>query len=198
MSRMIALYTETLEELLDNQNYGEEEQSSSLTEILDLMSKFPKFVFGEDLEFEMKDLFMHKYDIREIGAETEELFMHYWRDKTNELLMKYAPKLQMWIDNFKDLFKFTVRLELTDSTSNSDTNQNTYYLNPVNNRTENLKVSDVDKSEFSGNRIRTISRDALQTVWGKTRADIMAKIFELRDIFNDCLSEYETIFMGVI
>ena len=194
---MIAKYTETLETLLENQGYGEEEQSSSLTEILLLMSKFPNFVFGEDIELSMTDLFIKKYDIREIGAETEEMFMHFWREKTNELLMKYAPKMQKWLENFDDLFKFTVKLEREDSETYNGNVQNTYYLNPVNSSTENLKVQDVDKTNNSHGKTIKSKRDVLQSVWGKTRADIMEKILNLKDIFNDCLSEYETIFMGI-
>lgn len=182
---MIPLYTETLEQLLENQHYGGADQSAPLTEILNLMDKFPDFTFGENLSFNMKTLFIQKYDIREIGSETEELFMHFWREKTNELLMKYAPKFKMWLDNFNDLFKFTVELSYSNSSTNS------YYLNPVNKQTTDLKVSDVNKEENEG------TRDVLQTVWGKTRADIMNKIFDIKDIFNDCLSEYEVIFMGV-
>ena len=195
---MIALYTETLETLLENQNYGGAEQSAPLTEIITLMNKFPTFVFGNDISFNMLDLFIQKYDIREIGSETEELFMHFWREKTNELLMKYAPKMKMWLDNFNDLFKFTVELSYSNSGENSNEDKNTYYLNPVNNTTTNLKVSDVDKSEFSSSFNNNGTRDVLQTVWGKTRADIMNKIFDVKDIFNDCLSEFEQIFMGVL
>ena len=194
---MLVNYTETLETLLKNKHYGEESQDSSLTEILELMAKFPNFVFGEDINFSMTDLFMKKYDIREIGAETEEMFMHFWREKTNELLMKYAPKMQKWLENFDDLFKFTVKLERDENYTDTDNNQNTYYLNPVNGTTTNLKVQDVDKSENTNVRYAHSSRDVLQSVWGKTRADIMEKILNLKDIFNDCLSEYETIFMGV-
>ena len=194
---MIALYTETLETLLKNKHYGEESQDSSLTEVLELMNKFPTFVFGENISFSMKTLFMNKYDIREIGSETEELFLHFWREKTNELLMKYAPKMHKWLENFDDLFKFTVKLELDTTENIYSNNQNTYYLNPVNATSENLKVQDVDKSNGSNNRGVHTARDVLQSVWGKTRADIMEKILNLKDIFNDCLSEYETIFMGV-
>ena len=107
---MIALYTETLETLLINKHYGEASQDASLTEVLDLMNKFPNFIFGENIDLSMETLFIQRYDIREIGAETEELFLHHWREKTNELLMKYAPKMQKWLDNFDELFKFTVKL----------------------------------------------------------------------------------------
>lgn len=194
---MLALYTETLETLLKNKHYGEESEDSSLTEVLALMKKFPNFVFSENINFSMLDLFIKKYDIREIGSETEELFMHFWREKTNELLMKYAPKMQKWLENFDDLFKFTVKLELDTRENSSNNNQNTYYLNPVNSTTTNLKVQDVDKSEGGNSRGIHTERDVLQSVWGKTRADIMEKILNLKDIFNDCLSEYETIFIGV-
>ena len=125
---MLSNYTETLESLLKNKHYGEPSQDGSLTEVLNLMDKFPAFVFGETIHLDMKTLFIQKYDIREIGAETEELFIHFWREKTNELLMKYAPKMQKWLENFDDLFKFTVKLELDTSDTSNDRNQNTYYL----------------------------------------------------------------------
>ena len=191
-------FTETLETLLENQGYGTAEQSAALTEILNLMNKFPTFVFGEDISLDFKTLFIQKYDIRELGSETEELFMHYWREKTNELLMKYAPKMQKWLDNFDDLFKFTVKLERDDSESTLNSNENTYYLNPTNQTTPHLKIQDVDKTDNMKERNIHSSRDVLQSVWGKTRADIMEKILNLKDIFNDCLDEYETIFMAVI
>ena len=190
-------FTETLQTLLDNQGYGTQEQTASLTEIINLMDKFPTFVFSDTITFTMKDLFIAKYDIREIGAPTEDLFMHFWREKTNELLMKYAPKMQKWLENFDDLFKFTVKLERDDTFNGSTNNKNTYYLNPVNTTTENLKVQDVDKSENTRDNTFHSERDVLQSVWGKTRADIMEKILNLKDIFNDCLAEYEQIFMGV-
>lgn len=195
---MIGLYTESLKTLLENQHYGGTDQSVPLTEIVDLMGKFPAFEFGSDISLNMLDLFIEKYDIREIGAESEELFMHFWREKTNELIMKYVPKMKTWLDHFNDLFKFTVNLQTDDTQFFGENNKNTYYLNPVNNNIEKLKVTDVDKSERGGQNHRIVTRDVLQTVWGKTRADIMNKIFDVKDIFNDCLSEFETIFMGVL
>lgn len=190
-------FTETLETLLENQGYGTAEQTAALTEILGLMGKFPNFVFGDDINLSMTTLFIQKYDIREIGAPTEDLFLHFWREKTNELLMKYAPKMDKWLENFDDLFEFTVRLERDDTYNSSGNNQNTYYLNPVNATATNLKVQDVDKNENQKATAFHSEKDVLQSVWGKTRADIMEKILNLKDIFNDCLAEYEQIFMGV-
>ena len=205
---METLFTERFEDLLENQGYGTDNQSQSLTEILNLMGQFPDFDFQSDavhIEFNMLTLFIQDYDLREIGAETEELFMHHWRERANELLVKYVPKIKMWIDNFNDLFKFTVRLQLTENKSNSDSssnsNTNRYYLNPVSTNTENLKVQDVDTSNgansSSGSMSRGMSRDVLQTVWGKTRAMILQQIFDLQSVYLECLYEFEVIFMGL-
>ena len=194
-------FTETLETLLENQGYGTAEQSADLTEILTLMGHFPNFVINpgdeESAELNFTTMFIQKFDIREIGAKTEELFMHFWREKTNDLIMKYVPKMIKWTENFNDLFKFTVKLVRDDTNNISNNNQNTYYLNPVNATTTNLKVQDVDKSEGGRSSAFHSERDVLQSVWGKTRADIMEKILDLKNIFNDCLYEYEEIFMGV-
>lgn len=249
---MQATFTERLETLLKNKHYGEESEDSSLTEVLELMRQFPDFDFQSDavhITFAMETLFMQDYDLREIGAETEELFIHHWREKTNELLVKYVPKIKMWIDNFNELFKFTVRLELQETKENSenesenttenstnsnlkqkekttrttDTNTNKYYLNPASSTIENLKVQDVDKSDSennitdndtennsetgsntkagqkakTGEQERNMSRDVLQTVWGKTRAMILQQIFDLQSVYLECLYEFETIFMGL-
>lgn len=214
---MIAQYTETFEELLKNKKALTPEQSEDVGEVLLLMTKFPSFTF-DDLNLSMVDLFIKKYDIREIGAETEELFIHYWREKTNELLIKYVPKIKMWIDNFKDLFKFTVKLELSDNQKYSSGRQNTYYLNPVTANTEiqktvvvdeenntttttfsggKLKTQDLDTVDDNGERNRTIKRDVLQSVWGKTRANLLDQIMKLEDIYNSCLKEFDVLFMGL-
>ena len=189
---MISLFTETLGDLLKNKGYGTASQDAALTEILTLMGKFPNFTFSEDLDISMTDLFLHKFDIREIGAETEELFMHYWRERTNELLIKYVPKIKMWLDNFNDLFKFTVELTTTNNLTNANTNS--YYLNPVNANSEKLSNKDTSSETKTG----TVKREVLQTVWGKTRAMILEQILNLKDVYNDCLNEFELIFMGAM
>ena len=218
MGYMSELYTETFEDLLKNKGYGTASQDAVLTEILTLMGKFPKFVFGSNIELNFIDIFMKKYDIREIGAETEELFLHFWREKTNELLIKYVPKITMWLNNFNDLFKFTVKLSTEENQNYSSGAQDTYYLNPVTastgitktvvvdeqNKTTtttfsggNLKTEDVSTRDNSGQRKRTLDRDVLQSVWGKTRPIILKQIMDLEDIYNSAIKEYNTIFMGV-
>lgn len=186
---MISKYTETFETYLSN--------TQSENEWRGLFSKFPTFVVnkGTSIEYslDMWDVFKRRFDLREIGAETEQLFAHYLREKIDECMIKYIPKINMFIDNFNDLFKFTVTLKYHQEDNND--NKNTYYLNPVNNNTENLKVQDVDKSETGLER--DVERDVLQSVWGKTRASILEQIMKLQSIYFECISEFEKCFMGI-
>lgn len=203
----------TFAEFLEEEHYNTTQQSEEMTEIFGLhltpqlsidglIDNFPNFWFGESqqlgVNLSFRKMFLERYDIRKIGQNSNALFIHYLREKMNELLVKYAPKMQKWLENFNDLFKFTVKLERDDTGYLTNGNQNTYYLNPVNGTSTNLKVQDVDKSDRRIDRNLHTERDVLQSVWGKTRADIMEKIMDLKDIFNDCLDAFEVIFSVVI
>ena len=200
---MIAEYTETLKDYLDNKG------GDFPTPIKNLLVQIPNFVFkdedmGIDIELTFIDLFKDKYDIREICAETEELFEHFLTETAQHCLIDYVPKIHMWLKNFKELFKFTVNLEYgyTNGKSGSYTTDNTYYLNPVNKLTQtrdNLKVQDVDSTENTSSNSEEVigSKDVLQTVWGKTRANILDQIMNLKNIYTDCLEYFQRCFMGI-
>ena len=71
-----ALYTETLQDYLDNRG------GDFPTSIKNLLNQIPNFVFKDtdlniDIDYSFIDLFREKYDIREICAESEELFEHF-------------------------------------------------------------------------------------------------------------------------
>lgn len=212
-------YTKSLSKLLQNQGYGTAEETAALHSVVEIMEKFPDFIFGEDYTISMKDLFLEKFLYREICVEDEDKFLHIWKRKANELVIKFAPRIKMWLDNFNDLFKFTVQLTVNDNQKFSNGSQNSYYLNPTTANTGvqktivvdeenhtttttfsggNLKVQDIDTNDNSGEKNRTITRDVLQSVWGKTRADIMNKILEIDDVYNTCIKEFEVLFMGVL
>ena len=108
---MQALYTETFETFLSRN-----EQTAEWQAIVGLFQKFPRFTLGE-LDFDMYTLLRQKYDIFEIGSEDEQIFYHEFRDKTNELLIKYVPKIKMYIDNFANALERKINL-----TSGGDTN----------------------------------------------------------------------------
>lgn len=196
-------FTETFEEFLNNK---------SGNWLVNKLADIPSFKFkDEELNIDytllFSNLIKNKYLLREIGAETEEMFEYYFDRKIDEIKIKYVPKVSMWINNFNDLFKFTVRLNLERNYSSGDIN--TYYLNPANklNPTKtinkdgtvtysgNLKTENVDDTITQGHS--TLDRDVLQTVWGKTRANILDQIFELKDIYYEMIESFNNIFMGL-
>ena len=196
-------FTETFEEFLNNK---------SGNWLVNKLADIPSFKFKDenlniDYTLLFSNLIKNKYLLREICAETEEMFEYYFDRKIDEIKIKYVPKVSMWINNFNDLFKFTVRLNLEKNYSSGDIN--TYYLNPANklNPTKtvnqdgtvtysgNLKTENVDDTITQGHS--TLDRDVLQTVWGKTRANILDQIFELKDIYYEMIESFNNIFMGL-
>ena len=59
----------------------------------------------------------------------------------------------------------------------------------------NTKTENVDDTITQGHS--TLDRDVLQTVWGKTRANILDQIFELKDIYYEMIESFNNIFMGL-
>lgn len=196
-------FTETFEEFLNNK--GENWLAKKLADIPSF--KFKDEKLNIDYELLFSNLIKNKYLLREIGSETEEMFEYYFDRKIDEIKIKYVPKVSMWINNFNELFKFTVRLNLERNYSSGDIN--TYYLNPANKLNPiktvnqdgsvtysgNLKTENVDDTLTQGHS--TLDRDVLQTVWGKTRANILEQIFELKDIYYDMIESFNNVFMGL-
>lgn len=171
---MFPSYTETLDEFFaHNKEYKE------LIKVK--FDKFPVFNLY-NLNLSMWEMFVEDYGIKEIGAETEYLFKRYLNRLVDNLLVKYVPKIQIFIDNFNALFDRKVKL--TEGTTG------TYFLNPMQqNNTENLIIQDVSK--YEGNKEQAYS-------YFKSNPQIMKEILELQDIYNNCLEEFSKLFMGVL
>ena len=166
---MIPQYTELYETYKEN---GKEEY-------LTLWVKFPSFSLNE-LNLNMYDLFYDKYRVREIGAETEELFAIYYKAKLEQMLIKYVPKLNAFISKWNSLFERKISL--------SNSGSNSYYLNPI---TPNGTLKLDDKDTFENTQERPLS------MIGKSNAELMQQVLNLQDIFNDCLEEFNTLFMSL-
>ena len=93
---MITLYTMTFAEFLRKHGDSTEWQA-----VKTKFAKFPNFTLG-NLNLNMYDLLVEKYDIWEIGSEDENIFYHEFNEKVNELLIKYVPKIESYIASFKD------------------------------------------------------------------------------------------------
>lgn len=155
------------------------------TEFSPLLAKFPKFVFNDedldiDLEFEFKSLFYDKYDLREIGAESDTLFAHFLRENLKRSIITYVPKIAIWLKNFNGLYNNYITLSHienesvgeinqdkhtgTDSssldTSSKNDSQNTYYLNPSSSNTGYTRTLNPDGSiTISGGNLKTDKLD---------------------------------------
>lgn len=178
---MIALYTETLSEFIENLTNIPSGQAA-WDKIVEKFNKFPKFkIFTtEPQEIDLYDLFIEKYEIREIGAETEDLFYHFLSEKLDEILLIYGSKIQAYIDNFDKLTERKMVLERND--------ENTYYVNPV--------IPNNDAMLNSTAKYKT-DRDTLLPLFNVTNSDLLRQALEIKDIYFDCLKAFEPCFMGV-
>lgn len=173
---MFPSYTETLAEFLQHQ-----EGTKELQDIQDKFALFPNFDLY-NLDINMWEMFKEDNLYKEIGAETEHLFMYYLNRLTDNLLIKYVPKINLFISNFNTLFDRKLKL--------SGDGKNHYYLNPMQDNTEaNIVMQNV--TDYNDNR-------DIALAMFKSSPEIMKQIFELQDLYNDCLNEFSKLFMGIL
>lgn len=173
---MFPSYTETLAEFLQHQ-----EGTKELQDVKDKFALFPNFNLY-NLDINMWEMFKEDNLYKEIGAETEHLFMYYLNRLTDNLLIKYVPKINLFISNFNTLFDRKLKL--------SGDGKNHYYLNPMQDNTEaNIVMQNV--TDYNDNR-------DIALAMFKSSPEIMKQIFELQDLYNDCLNEFSKLFMGIL
>lgn len=169
---MIALYTETLQQYIDNGGNIHEE----------LFNKIPDLIVpinDEEVEhITMLNLFLTEYKLREIGAETEQLFEHYLMQKLNEIMVEYNQKIVTYQDNINKLMDRTVSLQRDKQDKN--------YLNPV--TTDNAKLQDY----IEHNETYTQSYG-----WFKSNPELLKQSMELKNIYMTALKSFDNLFMGV-
>ena len=170
-----SLYTETLADFLERNESSSQWQAikNRLTNLL------PVFNVGGVFDRNFYELFVEKYDIREIGAETESLFYHYLNETISEVIIKYRPKITQFVDNFNNLFKRSVSLEYHDD--------NKYYLNPANTQADKLN----NRTKYDGSKDQSFA-------FLTSNARLMKEIMDLQDIYYAALEEFEKCFMGVL
>lgn len=180
----MANYTETLQEYIDNGKNLHRE----------LFDMFPKFTLNS-LNLDMYNLFIKKYDVREIGAETEQLFEHYLVETLNEMLIKYVPKISLYLENFSQLMARSIQVDRTKtltknengtnqksssqsgsvSSSKDTSNDNKDYLNPISSA-ENLKLQSSKKNDETVGLEETNSNEEI--ISGSNSKDITETMTE--------------------
>ena len=207
-----ALYTETLEEFLERNEEGEVWQA-----LVQKFNKFPAFNLSA-LNFNFYDLFKDKYEIREIGAETESLFVHFVKDTLNETLIAYVPKIDLYLANFSKLMDRKISLtqnyvdervmDRTIAGTEDDNEKKTVALNPITNLSGvgNARSATVDT--VTRDNANSTDEDSTYTVtfngtkeqalmFFKNNPELLEKAMEIRDIYLDALSSFEKCFMGI-
>lgn len=173
---MIALYTETFKEFIDNNA----ENADWVALVEKMNTSFPPYVKSYDSgEISFYDILLNKFKFREIGRETEELFFNSFSKKFDEVLIKYENKISCFFDNRDELAESKISM--------SDDEKNLDYNNPSTAVVENLNVQYVTKRERTYNRIL-----APMT----SRPDLIKKIQELESIYYIAVNEFESCFMG--
>lgn len=169
-----ALYTETLAKFLERN-----ESSSPWQAVKARFNLMPVFNVAGVFDRNFYELFVEKYDIREIGAETDSMFYHFINETISEVLIKYRPKIYHFINNFNNLFSRQVELAYHDD--------NKYYLNPANTQADKLQ----NRTKYDGSKEQTFA-------FLTSNPRMMSELLEVKDIYYEALDEFEKCFMGVL
>lgn len=180
---MISNYTETLNEFIT--------QGGNVHK--DKFDLLPTFTVGNQT-YNMYDLFITRYGLREIGAETEELFSEYLSIKLDEINIKYTNKINLYVDNFNNLMKRSVELERHANTTYGKQIQDEDYLNPI--TTNNAKLQNFTKEINSGADKLDENYQQVYSYF-KSNPEIMKQAMEIENIYYKALDEFNILFMGV-
>ena len=209
---MKALYTEIFSDFLDRNEDSEVWQA-----IVQKFAKFPVFNL-QVLNFDMYSLFRHKYDIREIGAETESLFTHFIEEKLNESLIEYAPKINLYLTNFAKLMDRKLTLTeghtdervldrtVADTEAGDETKSN--YLNPIAQAVGTGSDKTITRENVLRDNSNNRDEDSTYTVTFngtkeqayilfKSNPELLEKALEIKNIYLEALNSFEPCFMGI-
>lgn len=194
---MRTLYTELFSDFLTDN-----ETTPEWVAIQNLFANFPAFyiegvrksdgTITSVVTDSLYDLFVARYDIYEIGGETEDLFVHAVRDKIKELTIKYMPKIAI-------LSQIVWSVDATTKKSQAMSNhfemvttddfKNTGYIYPINTGST-AKMS--GRTDNTGTR--TEKRPLSQASW----TELTKEVLSLPDTYNDLLDELGACFMVIL
>lgn len=190
---MRALYTKTLIDFLQ-----EHEESTEWQSVKTLFDAF----FNVQLEieetsehittmtFNMYDMFKDEYGYREIGSEDDQYFYYNIKKKLDELLIEYNPKIKAFYHDFTDLLNPLVELEETITDDGTTISQ--VFLNPVN--TSTTKLRDKASNDIDSTRTRSYQQ---QMTYNDTKTKIMNEFLDLKNIYLECVAQFNDLFMLV-
>lgn len=175
-------YTQRFYEFL-----GEYATTSQWLSIINLFKAFPDVQIqytGErptdaPINFRFYDMFVSKYQLREIGAEDANIFYAYMTKKLQELIVEYTPKINLYFEKYGNIADRTYQ---TDESFDTDT-----YLYPLSATAAQQLASKVRNSGG-----RTISLPV-----SGNNAEVLAAAMEIKNIYLSALEAFEPLFMGI-
>lgn len=193
---MRTLYTELFSDFLTDN-----ETTPEWTAIVTKFATFPAFyiegvrkadgTYANITLSSLYDLFVERYDMYEIGGETEDLFVHAVNDKITELQIKYLPKMGI-------LNQLVYASDITTHESKAMSNifkmrleenyDNTGYVYPVN------ATSDKVSGRTNNNGYKETKMPLSQKSW----TELIEEILRLPDLYNNLLEDLGAVFMQIL
>ena len=163
---MNTLFTERFSEYLNRNGYTDSSGTfvpSVPEDCRKLFEHFPSIKIDETLTINLYDMFIQDNEMKEIGAETEQMFTYYLRKTLDEALIIYVPKITLFIANYNnDLMARKVKLlansknvyNLAFGVNSTSSNTNSDYMNPaiesafkIQGKTENETVNSENRDQ---------------------------------------------------
>lgn len=209
------LFTERFSEYLNRNGYTDNSGTfvpSVPEDCRKLFEHFPSIKIDETLTINLYDMFIQDNAMKEIGAETEQMFTYYLRKTLDEALIIYVPKINIFIENYnKDLMSRKVKLvantnntyNLTYKTDSTTTNDNSDFLNPA---IENsLKIQAKTKNEATDDETRRQTGTVENTgdreqaySWFKSNPQLLEEIMKIKHVYIEALRYFDKLFMYVL
>ena len=212
---MNTLFTERFSEYLNRNGYTDSYGTfvpSVPEDCRKLFEHFPSIKIDETLTINLYDMFIQDNEMKEIGAETEQMFTYYLRKTLDEALIIYVPKITLFIANYNnDLMARKVKLlansknvyNLAFGVNSTSSNTNSDYMNPaiesafkIQGKTENETVNSENRDQ-TGSIENTGEREQAYS-WFKSNPQLLDEIMKIKHVYIEALRYFDKLFMYVL
>lgn len=209
------LFTERFSEYLNRNGYTDNSGTfipSVPEDCRKLFEHFPSIEIDDTLTINLYDMFIQDNAMKEIGAETEQMFTYYLRKTLDEALIIYVPKINLFIENYNnELMSRKIKLvantkntyNLKYQTDSTSTNANSDFLNPA--IEDSLKIQAKTETEATDNETRgqtgtvenTGDREQAYS-WFKSNPQLLEEIMKIKHVYIEALRYFDKLFMYVL
>lgn len=198
----MAQFTKTLREFID-----EYKEANNLVSV-DFFTQLPDFTYdlnGVTQTITFQTMFESRYNNREIGAETDALFLDFISRTTYDVITKFAFKFSKlknifdaigtnpYVEN-EDDFQYN---QLGETSTNSGNITNSTYANPLNNNsTDVLQGKNVSADTRAITKTGGHKITKKQYIVEKT-TEHLDDIMKAKSLYDEMLNEFEPCFMSI-